>query len=189
MGRPWNAAESPQRQTCKLSLNLEREHNARWAALGVVHATSGITANVLTLLLPRSIPACNQLNPYLQGAQGKDVEQWQIAQCIVRAAAALFFVMYVRANSSILVFALTVTCRTNPVRVPGVIVRLCSLGWPTGLHGQVNPLASSETTVLKTRFGPGDAGDPLSRSIAFDRTSTERSCHVGKGSTDTRIQV
>ena len=56
---------------------LEREHNARWAALGVAHATSGITANVLTLLLPRSIPACNQLNPYLQGAQGKEVEQWQ----------------------------------------------------------------------------------------------------------------
>ncbi len=25
---------------------LEREHNARWAALGVAHATSGITANV-----------------------------------------------------------------------------------------------------------------------------------------------
>ncbi len=47
------------------------------------------------------------------------------------------FAMYVRANSSILMFALTVTCRTNPVRVPGVIVRLCSLGWPTGLHGQV----------------------------------------------------
>ncbi len=29
---------------------LEREHNARWAALGVAHAASGITAiNVLTL--------------------------------------------------------------------------------------------------------------------------------------------
>jgi hypothetical protein len=25
---------------------LEREHNARWAALSVAHATSGITANV-----------------------------------------------------------------------------------------------------------------------------------------------
>jgi len=36
---------------------LEREHNARWAALAVAHATSGITANVLTLLLPRSILA------------------------------------------------------------------------------------------------------------------------------------
>ena len=56
---------------------LEREHNARWAALGVAHATSGITANVLTLLLPRSIFARDQLNPYLQGAQGKEVEQWQ----------------------------------------------------------------------------------------------------------------
>jgi len=42
-------------------------------------------------------------------------------------------------------------------------------------------LASSETTVLKTRFGPGDAGDPLSPSIAFERTSTERSCHLPKG--------
>ncbi len=31
---------------------LEREHNARWAALAVAHATSGITANVLTLLCP-----------------------------------------------------------------------------------------------------------------------------------------
>ncbi len=56
---------------------LEREHNARWTALGVAHATSGITANVLTLLLPRSILARDQLNPYVQGAQGKEVEQWQ----------------------------------------------------------------------------------------------------------------
>jgi hypothetical protein len=56
---------------------IEREHNARLAALRVAHATSGITANVLTLLSPRSIPARNQLNPYLQGAQGKEVEQWQ----------------------------------------------------------------------------------------------------------------
>ena len=56
---------------------LEREHNARWTVLGVAHATSGITANLLTLLLPRSILARDQLNPYLQGAQGKDVEQWQ----------------------------------------------------------------------------------------------------------------
>ena len=31
---------------------LEREHNARWTVLGVGYATSGITANVLTLLLP-----------------------------------------------------------------------------------------------------------------------------------------
>ncbi len=76
LGRPWNAAESSQRQTCNESY-LEREHNARWTALGVAHATSGITANVLTLLLPRSILARDQLNPYLQGAQGKAVEQWQ----------------------------------------------------------------------------------------------------------------
>jgi len=27
--------------------------------------------------LPRSILARDQLNPYLQGAQGKEVEQWQ----------------------------------------------------------------------------------------------------------------
>src|SRR5882672_10073304 len=97
--------------------------------------------------------------------------------------------MYVRANSSIPMFSLTVACRTNPVRVPDVIVRMSQLAWPSGLQGQVNPLASSETTVLKTRFGPGDAGDPLSRSIAFERTSTERSCHLDKGPTDTRIQV
>src|SRR5713226_8655992 len=64
--------------------------------------------------------------------------------------------MYVRANSSIPMFTLTVTCRTNPVRVPDVIVRMCPLAWPSGLQGQVNPLASSETTVLKTSFGPGD---------------------------------
>jgi hypothetical protein len=50
---------------------LEREHNARWAVLGVAHATSVITANVLTLLLPRSIFARDQLNPYLHGVQGK----------------------------------------------------------------------------------------------------------------------
>jgi len=63
--------------------------------------------------------------------------------------------------------------------MPGFIVRLCSLACPTGLHGQVNPLASSETTVLKTRFGPGDAGDPLSHSIAFDRTWTEIRNNLG----------
>jgi len=47
---------------------------------------------------------------------------------------------------------------------------LVSIDMPASLQEQVNPLASSETTVLKTRFGPGDAGDPLSRSIAFNRT-------------------
>src|SRR5260370_28135622 len=50
---------------------LEREHNARWTVLGVGYATRGVTANLLTLLLPRSILARDQLNPYLQGAQGK----------------------------------------------------------------------------------------------------------------------
>ena len=77
LGRPWNAAESSQRQTCKLGSYLEREHNARWAALGVAHATSGITASVLKLLLPRGILVRDQLNPYPQGAQVKEVEQWQ----------------------------------------------------------------------------------------------------------------
>jgi hypothetical protein len=43
------------------------------AALGVAHATSAITANVLTLRLANSILARVQLNPYLQGAQGKEV--------------------------------------------------------------------------------------------------------------------
>lgn len=42
------------------------------SALGAAHATSGITANVLTLLLPRSFLARDQLNPYLRGAQGKE---------------------------------------------------------------------------------------------------------------------
>jgi len=40
---------------------LEREHNARWVAFAVAHATSGITANVLTLPLPGSILARDQL--------------------------------------------------------------------------------------------------------------------------------
>ena len=177
---------------------VEREHNPRWAALGVAHPTSGITANVLTLLLPRSISDSStdriphsefSLLTLIGTAFSQRNEMrthlclgsTEIAQWIVRAAAALSLTVYVHANSSILIFALTVTYRTNPVRVPGVIVRLCSLGWPTGLRGQVKPLASSETTVLKTRFGSGDVGDPLSRSIAFDRTSTERSCHVGMG--------
>jgi hypothetical protein len=63
---------------------VERKHNARWAALGVEHARNGTTANVLTLLLPRSVLTRDQLNPYLQGAQGKEVEQWQFgcrSQC------------------------------------------------------------------------------------------------------------
>ncbi len=57
---------------------LEREHNARWTVLGVGYATRGITANVLTLLLPPpNILARDQLNPYLQAARRKEVEQWQ----------------------------------------------------------------------------------------------------------------
>ena len=52
----------------------EREHNARWAALGAAHATSSIRPMLLTLFLPRSILARDQLNPYLQGAQGKGLE-------------------------------------------------------------------------------------------------------------------
>jgi hypothetical protein len=40
---------------------LEREHNARWAALGVAHATSGITANAFDIAFvpqhPRAQPA------------------------------------------------------------------------------------------------------------------------------------
>jgi len=56
---------------------LEREHNAQWAVLGVAHATSDITANVLTLLLPRNILGRDELNPHIQAAQGNEVEQWQ----------------------------------------------------------------------------------------------------------------
>jgi hypothetical protein len=39
---------------------------------------------------------------------------------------------------------------------------------------QINSIASAETTVLKTGFGPGGAGGLLSPSIAVDRTSTGR---------------
>jgi hypothetical protein len=45
---------------------------------------AALPTNVWTLLLPRSILARGQFNPYLQGAQGKEVEQWQIecrSQC------------------------------------------------------------------------------------------------------------
>ena len=52
---------------------LEREHNVRRAVLGVGYATSGITANVY----PPNILARDQLNPYLQAARRKEVEQWQ----------------------------------------------------------------------------------------------------------------
>jgi hypothetical protein len=55
----------------------EREHNAGWATLRVAHVRRGTTADVLTLLLPRNILSRDQLNRYLQGAQGKEVEQWQ----------------------------------------------------------------------------------------------------------------
>ena len=46
---------------------------------------------------------------------------------------------------------------------------LVAVGMAYGLVAEVNPLTSSETTVLKTRFGPADADCPLSRFIAFDR--------------------
>lgn len=73
------------------------------------------------------------------------------------------------------VSALIVTCRANPEGVPGAIVRFCLLAWSRCLPGQANSPASPETTVLKTRFGPGDAGYPLSRSIGFARASIEQS--------------
>jgi hypothetical protein len=95
------------------------------------------------------------------------------------------FAMYVRANSSILISAFTVTGRTNPVKVPGVIVRLWPLAWLTGLQGQVNPLASSENHCSKDSFRARRRRLPFEPFvIAFDRTSTERSCHLGKGPTD-----
>jgi hypothetical protein len=74
---PWNAAESSQRQACRHSLTLSESTTRGSAVLGVAHATSGITAKVLILLLPRNILAHNQLNPYLQAARRKEVEQWQ----------------------------------------------------------------------------------------------------------------
>jgi len=41
---------------------------------------AALPTNAWTLLLPRSIVARGQFNPYLhlQGAHGKEVEQWQI---------------------------------------------------------------------------------------------------------------
>jgi hypothetical protein len=86
---------------------LEREHNARWAVLGVAHATSDITASVLILLLPRSIFAHSSkdhiphseffLLTLIGTAFHKRNEMrthlclgsTEIAQWIVRAAAAL----------------------------------------------------------------------------------------------------
>jgi hypothetical protein len=47
---------------------LEREHNARWTALGLAHATRGTTANVLTLLLPSSILGRDWLLSRSEGA-------------------------------------------------------------------------------------------------------------------------
>jgi len=49
----------------------------RRTVLGVGNATSGITANVLTLLLPPNFLARDLLNPYLQAARRKEVEQRQ----------------------------------------------------------------------------------------------------------------
>src|SRR6266849_2479948 len=202
---------------------LEREHNARWAALGVAHATSGITANVLTLPLPRCILARDQLNPCMQGAQGKDVEQrrgiWsksiahssadriphsefslrtligtafpqrnevrahlclgstQIAQWIVRAAAALAF-QCTRAllhRYSCLLHQYSCLCpHCDLQNQSGRHRPLVPIGMAYGLREQINSIASAETTVLKTGFGPGGAGDLLSPSIAFARTSTGR---------------
>ena len=51
---------------------LEREHNARWTVLGVGYATSGITANLLTLLLapPKHSCATSSILTYkLRGAK------------------------------------------------------------------------------------------------------------------------
>ena len=62
------------------------------------------------------------------------------------------FAMNVRANSSIPMSAFIVTCRTNPVKVPGVIVRLSPMSWLRGLQGQVNPLVSSKNHCSKDLF-------------------------------------
>ena len=69
--------------------------------------------------------------------------------------------MYVRANSSTLISAIIVTCRTNPVKVPGVIVRLWPWSWLRDLQGQVNPLASSENHCSKGLFRARRRGLPF----------------------------
>src|SRR5260370_30865672 len=135
-----------------------------------------------TTFTPPTILARDQLNPYLQAARRKEVEQWQsgadhnvianslgksiahsstarnpysefslltligtafpqrnevrthfclgsteIAQWIVRVAGSVSLQSTYALIHRCSLFALHLTCRTNPVRVPGVIVRLCPL--------------------------------------------------------------
>jgi hypothetical protein len=60
-----------------LSLTLSESTTRDGLRLASRTPQAALRPNVLTLLLPRSILARDQLNPYLQGAQGKEVEQWQ----------------------------------------------------------------------------------------------------------------
>jgi hypothetical protein len=56
---------------------VEREHNARRTAPGVAHATSGIKANVLTLLFAPQHCRARPAQSLPQSACGKEVEQGQ----------------------------------------------------------------------------------------------------------------
>jgi hypothetical protein len=110
------------------------------------------------MLIGTAFPQRNEVRAYLC------LGSTQIAQWIVRAAAALALrctrvllrqYLYLGHQYS----CLCLSCDLQDES--GVIVRFRPLAWSTDLHGKVNLLASLETTVLETGFGPGGAGDPF----------------------------
>ncbi len=66
------AAANLQAESC-----LEPEHNVRWAAFGVAHATSGITAMYCHYFCPAAFLCATSSILTYKGTQGKEVEQCQ----------------------------------------------------------------------------------------------------------------
>ena len=69
----WNVAENSQRQVCKQSLTLSESTTCD----GLCLASDTPQAALRPTYTPPNILARDQLNPYLQAARRKEVEQWQ----------------------------------------------------------------------------------------------------------------
>jgi len=69
----WNVAENSQRQVCKQRLTLSESTTCD----GLCLASDTPQAALRPSYTPPNILARDQLNPYLQAARRKEVEQWQ----------------------------------------------------------------------------------------------------------------
>src|SRR5260370_27954063 len=73
----WNAAENSQRQVCKQSLTLSESTTRDGLCSASDTPQEALRPTYYTTFTPPNILARDQLNPYLQAARRKEVEQWQ----------------------------------------------------------------------------------------------------------------